>query len=119
MKKQAVGRWGEDVAARYLEERGYRVLQRNLRTPYGEIDLVAQLGGTTVFVEVKARTGQGFGLPEASVTPAKRRHLLSAIQAYWQAKEEEGDWRVDVVAVIGQPGGRDVEVEHFENAITT
>lgn len=118
MKKQQVGRWGKEVAARYLEEHGYRVLRRNLRTPYREIDLVVQMGQTIVFVEVKARTGERFGLPESSVTPAKRLHLLRAIQAYWQAKEEEGDWRVDVVAVIGRPGEKDVEVEHFENAIT-
>jgi putative endonuclease len=104
VKKQQVGRWGEEVAARYLEEHGYRVLRRNLRTPYGEIDLVVQMGETIVFVEVKARTGEGYGLPESSVTPAKRLHLLRAIQAYWQTEEEEGDWRVDVVAVIGRPG---------------
>jgi putative endonuclease len=119
LKKQQIGRWGEEVAARYLEERGYRVLRRNHRTPYGEIDLVVQKEQTTVFVEVKARTGEGFGLPESSVTAAKRLHLLRAIQAYWQAQEAEGDWRVDVVAVIGRPGEKDVEVEHFENAITT
>ncbi len=118
MKKQQVGRWGEDVAARHLEERGYRVIGRNFRTPYGEIDLIAQQGGLTVFVEVKARTGGGFGLPEDAVTPSKREHLLSAIQAYWQAQPDEGEWRVDVVSVRGRPGEKDVEIEHFENALT-
>jgi putative endonuclease len=115
VNKQELGRWGELVAARHLEEQGYKVLARNFRTRYGEIDLVALLGETTVFVEVKARSGVGFGLPEESVTATKRAHLLQAIQAYWQNFDQEGLWRVDVV---GSPEEKDVQIEHFENAIT-
>jgi putative endonuclease len=118
-RRQQVGRWGEEVAARFLEERGYRILARNLRTAYGEIDLIAYKDGLTIFVEVKARTGTGFGLPEEAITPTKRSHLINAIQAYWQEHPETpGGWQVDVIAVEGRPGGKEPRVEHYENAVT-
>jgi putative endonuclease len=116
--KQRLGRWGENVAAEYLIARGYQVLVRNLRTPYGEIDLLCEKDGVKVFVEVKTRSGTGFGMPEEAVTPKKREHLLAAIAAYWQqAQDPEGDWRIDIIAILRKNAGRDVEVEHFENAI--
>jgi putative endonuclease len=117
--KQQVGRWGENVAAEFLEKKGWLILARNVRSPYGELDLVAQDEKTTVFVEVKARTGGGFGLPEESITSIKRKHLLQAIQAYWQSKDEEPAWRVDVIAIRGKPVEPAPQIEHFENAITT
>lgn len=118
MKRQQVGRWGEQLAADYLSRQGYEILARNLRTPYGEIDLVAMQNGTVVFVEVKARTGEGFGMPEESITGAKRTHLLKAIQHYWQSRGDETAWRVDVIAIIGRPGHTEPQLEHFENALT-
>lgn len=129
--RQALGNWGEQAAADYLSAQGYVIMQRNVRTPFGEIDLVAlqdNPSGTVsafesepqvvVFVEVKTRSSTAFGLPEESVTPRKRAHLLAAIQAFMQ---ERGDlppvWRVDVIAIRRQPDGRPPEIIHFENAI--
>jgi len=117
-RKQRVGRWGERLAAEFLERKGWTIVAMNLRSPYGELDIIARDEKTTVFVEVKARTGGGYGLPEQAITPAKREHLLRAIQAYWQKQAEETPWRVDVIAIQGRPGGEDVQIEHFENAIT-
>ena len=117
-RKQRVGRWGENLAAEFLEGKGWTILARNVHSRYGEIDLIAQQGNVTVFIEVKARTGAGFGLPEEAVTRLKREHLLHAIQAYWQEKDEESAWRVDVIAIQGKPGEKDALIEHFENAIT-
>lgn len=115
---QRLGAWGEKVASHYLEQKGYQILRRNFRTPFGEIDLILQKDDTTVFVEVKTRRGLDFGFPEEAVTSSKRSHLLDAIQAYWQSEDRtEGSWRVDVVAVIGRPGAKDLQIEHFENAI--
>jgi putative endonuclease len=116
--KQRLGRWGEILAAKFLVGEGYRVLGQNVRTPYGEIDLMVEKDGVTVFVEVKTRSGTGFGLPEEAITRAKREHILAAIAFYWQQEERQmTDWRVDVVAVIRPPNGEEVEVVHFENAI--
>ena len=76
-RNQRVGKWGEQAAADFLAERGYEIVARNLRTPYGEIDLIAQKDGFTIFVEVKARTSKVFGPPEVAVTPRKQGHMLA------------------------------------------
>jgi len=69
---RSVGLWGEAVASEYLANNGYSILERNARTPHGEIDLVARQGIVTVFVEVKTRTSNRFGPPEAAITKKKR-----------------------------------------------
>ncbi len=112
---QKIGNWGESVTARHLEERGYSVIARNVRTPYGEIDIVAQKDGFTIFVEVKTRTSRSLGPPEISVTPRKQEHMLAAAEHY--ASEHEIDhWQIDVIAVEGKPG-KQPDFTHFENAI--
>jgi putative endonuclease len=120
---QSVGRWGEDLAAGYLTEQGYTLLDRNARTSYGEIDLVAcqdTFGGSwVVFVEVKTRRSGAFGLPEEAITARKRAHLLAAAQAYLQAHPDLGGvWRIDVIAIRRERPNSPVEIVHFENAIT-
>jgi putative endonuclease len=116
--RQALGRWGEAQAAEYLAQQGYIVLERNVRTTYGEIDLVARQGTVLVFVEVKTRASTAFGLPEASVTPRKQAHMLAAAEAYLQAHPDlQGDWRIDVVAIQRLRSGRNPEIAHFENAL--
>lgn len=117
-RKQSLGRWGEDAAARYLAERGYEILARNVRTAYGELDLVARQGSQLVFVEVKARSSRQFGPPEAAVTEAKQEHLTNAAESYLQQNPEYGgDWRVDVIA-ISREGSNPIEIVHFENALS-
>ncbi len=115
--RQKLGRWGETLAADYLTQKGYVLLERNARTPYGELDLVMRQGEATVFVEVKTRASPLFGLPEESITSRKQAHLLNAAQAYLQSHPEmAGDWRVDVVAIRRMPGAPP-EVVHFENVL--
>ncbi|MDD5370302.1 MAG: YraN family protein, partial [Anaerolineaceae bacterium] len=102
--KQQLGRWGERVAESHLLAQGYTILERNERTPYGEIDLIANLGDTLVFIEVKTRATDVYGDPEVSVTPQKQIHLLHSIQSFLQAHpEQQGEWRVDVIAIRGEP----------------
>lgn len=116
-QKQSLGRWGEEAAARYLAERGYEILARNVRTEFGELDLVARHGKQLVFVEVKARTGNQYGQPEEAVTTTKQLHLAEAAESYLQANPQlASDWRVDVIA-INRKTGKDLEIAHFENAL--
>ncbi len=115
---QSLGRWGEAVAEAFLLEKGYLIRERNVRTPYGEIDLIAQSGGVLVFVEVKTRSSNRFGYPESGLTPQKRAHLINSIQAFLQAHPEiKNDWRVDVIAVQRLRDQPEPEVTHFENAL--
>ena len=113
---QRVGKWGEDTAAEYLTQRGCDILARNVRTPYGEIDIVAQQGDSTLFVEVKTRTSNKMGLPEDSITARKREHMLNAAGHY--AMEHEIDhWQIDVISIEGKPG-LESKITYFENAIS-
>lgn len=116
--KQRFGAWGEHQAETYLILQGLSLLERNYRTPYGEIDLVMQHGDRIVFVEVKARSSDAFGLPEESVTDRKMEHLVQAAQKYMEDHPECAlDWRVDVVSILGKPGKVPPEIVWFENAL--
>jgi putative endonuclease len=110
---QKIGQWGEQAAAEYLLGKGYQVLERNVRTPYGEIDIVASIEDVTVFVEVKARTSRSFGLPEEALTPRKLKHMRAAAEHY-AAEHEIDTWQCDALAVEGIPGVTP-RIEHFEN----
>lgn len=117
IRKQVLGRWGEDAAAQYLLTNGYTILARNVHSAHGELDIVASKGGLLVFVEVKARSSHVFAYPEDSVTRRKQAYLLSNAEAYLQVHPESGDsWQLDVISVEGKPGGK-AQIEHFENVI--
>ena len=117
-RRQIIGHWGEQIAAEYLAKKGFKILSTNVRTPYGEIDLLCQRECQIVFVEVKTRTSQAFGYPEDSVTPRKQDHMLFAAEHYLQEHEIDGDWQFDVIAVEGSPGGRPPRITHFENVLS-
>ena len=114
-RNQSIGRWGEQAAADHLSKHGYEIVARNVRTPYGEIDLIATKDGLTVFVEVKARTSKSFGPPELAVTPRKQAHMLACAEHYAQQNEID-HWRIDVIAVERCDGA--TELMHFENALS-
>jgi putative endonuclease len=118
MAPRGLGAWGEETAARFLTGKGYRIVDRNWHAPEGELDLVARQAQTLVFVEVKARRGHEFGLPEESVTPAKQRKLRKTAWAYLQSHDlSEVDWRIDVVAIDQGRDGGVARLEHYVNAI--
>lgn len=111
------GRWGEHVACRFLERKGYTLLDRNWRGSEGELDLVMSDGGRLVFVEVKARGGGRFGAPEEAVTAVKRRRLRRTALAYLEARGLlEEDYRFDVVAIHGRAAGG-YHIEHYPDAV--
>ncbi|MBT3239345.1 MAG: YraN family protein [Chloroflexi bacterium] len=113
--KQALGKWGEEKASAYLSGKGFHILAHNIRTPYGEIDLIAQDGSTLVFIEVKTRTTKNFGNPEEAITKKKLQHMIDSAESYMQELEEKKDWRLDVVAVEKDKNSNSVSIEHFEN----
>lgn len=110
-----LGRWGEDEAARYLQQQGMKVLQRNLKTPVGEIDILARKGRYLVFVEVKTRRSLKYGSPQEAVGAAKQRQILRAAQWYLSSRPVRLlQPRFDVISILRQ--GEDVAIEHFQDA---
>ncbi|NPA30788.1 MAG: YraN family protein [Chloroflexi bacterium] len=110
-----LARQGEAWAARYLQARGYAILGRNVRTPYGEIDIVARDGDQVVFVEVKTRSTRGFGWPEDAVTARKLAHMHAAAEHYLAEHDPEArwPWRLDVLALYWPDPAAPPQVRHW------
>lgn len=108
-----LGALGEELAAGHLTGKGMTILERNWRCRYGELDLIAQDGDTVVFVEVKTRSGRGYGTPAEAVTFAKQGRIRR-LAGLWLTAQPRG-WRqvrFDVVAIV-IVAGRDPELEHL------
>jgi putative endonuclease len=114
-----LGGAGERLVASWLEAHGLRVLARNWRCAYGEIDVIAEDAGELVFVEVKTRRGTALGAPEEAITSRKRRHLILAAQSYIALGDvaEERPYRIDVVAVQLAPSGKLLDIRHYPSAV--
>ncbi|MDH3998317.1 MAG: YraN family protein [Desulfuromonadales bacterium] len=120
-QRLTLGRRGEEAAARYLKKQGMKLIERNMRTPVGEIDLIMRHKRCIVFIEVKTRSSQDYGAPAEAVGARKQRQIIRA--ATWYLNEGKGGKtlfgqplqpRFDVVAVLMQ--GEGCEVEHIVGA---
>ena len=100
-RRQSLGKLGEELACEELQRRGYAIVDRRFRTRCGELDIVARDGHVLVFVEVKARSGGGFGSPFDAVTWQKRRRLSAMAESYLCHKRLSGvACRFDVVSIL-------------------
>ena len=114
--KDGVGRYGEDVAIRHLEDAGLEILARNWRGAGGEIDIVARERGVLVICEVKTRSGIGFGLPAEAITRRKADRLRRLAYEWLREHPARGaEVRFDVVSVLRARRGAAV-VEHLRAA---
>lgn len=111
--KDAVGRYGEDVAVATLSEAGWQIITRNWRSAQGEIDVIARDDQTLVVVEVKTRSGTQYGHPAQAVTEAKLARLRR-LTAQWLSEQDEwfDEVRIDVIAVVLRRVGRP-QVDHL------
>ena len=98
--KLAIGRMGEEAAAKALKKNGYSIVTKNFRCRFGEIDIIAKDGRTLVFVEVKTRASDAFGTPGASVDERKQRRIITASSVYMNENGlDDAPVRFDVVGV--------------------
>lgn len=117
MDRAALGILGEDLVAQHLASGGCVIRHRRWRNAYGEIDLVAEDRGEVVFVEVKTRRGDGYGLPEDAVTARKRAHLRAVACAYLAAHGmERRPFRIDIAAV-SVPAKGTPRIDYFMSAV--
>lgn len=113
-KKDALGRYGEELAVRHLRRNGWQVLERNWRCSIGEIDIIAVRGSVLAVCEVKTRRSSRFGSPLEAVTPEKAQRLRR-LAAQWvaMARPQSARLRVDVVSVLVDDAGH-THVQHVE-----
>ncbi len=111
------GPFGEAYAAEFLEKDGYRILERNYHSRFGEVDIIAEKGRYLVFVEVKTRESRSMVPPEAAVTPGKQKRIAKTALLYLQKHPTHLQPRFDVIGIIMEKTGRSVQsCRHIENA---
>ncbi len=118
-KRINLGRYGEELACEFLKLHSYKILTRNYRTRFGEIDIIAKSNNIFVFLEVKTKTDTDFGTPAEMINKKKQQKLKKLALAYLQEQElspEEKSFRIDVVSVIIKED-ETPEIQHIENAI--
>ena len=112
MNNKVVGNAGEDLACRYLEKNGYKILERNKHySRFCEIDIIAQYKNITVFVEVKTRKTDVFGTPSEAVTKTKYENIKKGVQFYLSENKVK-DFRIDLVSITLKP---EIKIEHLKN----
>lgn len=120
MNNKVLGCQGEQAAADYLSQHGYRICARNFRVPVGEIDIIASCGELLAFVEVKTRSGLRFGTPAQAVTYYKQKKIIQTARWFLRQRhlEDRCLCRFDVIEVYVQPDGT-YEVRHIPGAFET
>jgi len=115
-KNQALGKRGEAIAVRYLQQRKYTVIEQNFSCKCGELDIIAREGKVTVFIEVKTRKNLSYGPPQLAVTPFKQRQISKAALVYMAQKKLQGtNARFDVIAIL--LGYNEIpQIDHIVNA---
>ena len=125
-RRKEAGRIGEEVAAKFLERKGFKVIDRNYRRPWGEIDIIAEKGGIVRFVEVKAvshemasnisRENNGYR-PEEQVHPTKLRKIARTAELYMDSKKDAREYQIDVVGVFLDVNTRTARCRLFEQVL--
>ena len=116
MDRHYLGRMGEDIAAQILESKGYHILERNFRCRFGEIDIIAEVGGAVVFIEVKARATKGYGRPIEAVTNRKLANMKRSAMCYTSFHNLDNiEYRFDIVEIYCNPYTN--KVVHWEGVV--
>lgn len=102
------GKLGEEIAREFLEKKGYKIIEQNYKTKYGEIDLVCSKGSLLVAVEVRTKKGDLYGTPEESLTKKKLRKI-------WLNAKARGAARIDAVCIVLKSDNAVERIEHYEN----
>ncbi len=119
-----VGKIGEDLARKYLEEEGWKIVEQNYKTKYAEIDLVAEKPGkflkpsTLVFVEVRTKVGEQWGTPEDTINKAKLWKVLQNAKSYAGLKKWQGPQRIDAICIVLRPDMSVSRLTHHENIVS-
>ncbi len=112
MNNKKLGNAGEDLACRYLKKNGYKIIERNKHySRFCEIDIIAQYKNTTVFIEVKTRKTDSFGVPFEAITKIKYENIKKGVEFYL-AENKVKDFRIDAIGITLKP---EIKIEHLKN----
>lgn len=110
LENKKLGAAGEKQAVKYLKRSGYKIVKRNYKNPFGEIDIIAEKDGTVAFIEVKTRLTDAFGAPSEAVNESRRRKYVAGANYFFRGGEPDCTVRFDIIEIYrGQ-------INHVENA---
>jgi putative endonuclease len=115
MWNQSIGKIGEQLSVNFLKEAGIKIIGRNYRNEFGEIDIIGLDGEELVFFEVKTRSSNSLGEPEIGITATKLEHMVNTASSYVQEYGQNEDWRIDVLAVSLKKTQQKSEIEWIKN----
>lgn len=111
-----LGKRGEEIAAEFLLQNNYEIIQQNFKAQNYELDIIAKKDNILIFVEVKTRNNNYFGEPEESVNHKKEKHITKASELFMNNYDDFIDIRFDIIAIILQDGN--VKIKHIEDAFS-
>ncbi len=116
---QEIGKRGEELATRYLQKKGIKIIERNFKCRQGEIDIIGKEEKELIFVEVKTRTNLKYGKPREAVNPIKRKHMNRAIEFYLYTNQLTNEQiRIDIMEVyIDDWNEKTYKINHIQNII--
>lgn len=118
-KNYETGKLGERLAEEYLAKKGFRIIERNFHTRFGELDLVTTKDKKLIFVEVKLKIGEDFGTPEEMITPTKLRQVTKTAESFLLMKPEirkfYSEYQVDAVCIVLDSDQAVKRLDHYEN----
>jgi len=117
MDSMKIGRKGENVACEHLKKNGYKILKRNYKKKYGEIDIIAQKGDLISFIEVKTRNGTEYGLACEAVTKSKQEKIIRTAQIFIIENKINETYSFDIIEIY-HLDGKIQKIEHIENAFS-
>lgn len=113
------GKEGEDIARKYLEEQGYKIIEMNHQTRFGEIDMVASQGDTLLFIEVKFKQTEDFGTPEEMIGKNKMTQIKRTAEMYLlnnpEIAKKYDRYQIDAVCIVGNGDKSIRRISHYEN----
>ena len=115
-KSHELGKTGEQISAEYLTKKGYKIIEKNFKCYFGEIDIIAIDKNELVFIEVKTRTDMSYGEAAEAVTPTKLQHLLNSIKYYIYKRNLQDEFiRIDIMEVYVKQNN--VKINHIKKAV--
>ncbi|HOK35236.1 MAG TPA: YraN family protein [Candidatus Pacearchaeota archaeon] len=116
--QKSLGQIGEEIASQYLQKKGYKILERNYKKPWGEIDIIAKKDKDIIFVEVKTLSSTSSFLPEEEITSRKKKILIRTAKLYLAEKKYSSKqrWQIDVIGIEMINEGK-CRLRHTKNAI--
>jgi putative endonuclease len=115
INKSKTGLIGEIIAGKFLQKKGYTIVEQNFRTKYSEIDLVVKKKDVLVFVEVRTKTNEHFGSPEETINKNKINRLIRSAEAYVAYNKYSENFRIDAVCIVLNPDANPERITHYES----